>query len=123
MVPRRYLPPGMAPNPWATNRHTDTLPPTRRDPPGVPAMPVSIRQIHPAFAGEVTGVDCTQPLSAANVAAIEKGMDQHAGMVFPDQPLQDDQQVLFPRHFGELEGYRTGGHIRARDDARLGPGM
>jgi alpha-ketoglutarate-dependent 2,4-dichlorophenoxyacetate dioxygenase len=84
---------------------------------------LSIRQIHPVFVGEVTGVDCSQPLASADVAAIEAGMDQYAVLVFRDQPLTDDQQLAFTRHFGELEGYKAGGHIRKREDSRLGAGI
>jgi alpha-ketoglutarate-dependent 2,4-dichlorophenoxyacetate dioxygenase len=86
-------------------------------------MPVSIRPIHPVFAGEVTGVDCGKPLSPATVAAIEAGMDQYAVLVFRDQPLTDQQQLDFTHHFGEPEGYNTPGHIRKDADSRLAPGM
>jgi alpha-ketoglutarate-dependent 2,4-dichlorophenoxyacetate dioxygenase len=84
---------------------------------------VSIRQIHPVFAGEVTGIDCSRPLSPDDVAAIEAGMDQYAVLVFRDQPLTDQQQLGFTHHFGELEGYNTPGHIRKQEESRLGPGM
>jgi alpha-ketoglutarate-dependent 2,4-dichlorophenoxyacetate dioxygenase len=50
-------------------------------------------------------------------------MDHYAVLVFRDQLLSDQQQVDFTRHFGELEGYNTPGHIRKKDDARLGPGI
>ena len=50
-------------------------------------------------------------------------MDQYAVLVFPDQDITDEQQLAFTRHFGELENYATGGHIRKRADSRLGPGM
>jgi alpha-ketoglutarate-dependent 2,4-dichlorophenoxyacetate dioxygenase len=86
-------------------------------------MTVSIRQIHPVFVGEVTGVDCSKPLSPADVAAIEAGMDQHAVLIFPDQPLTDQQQIDFTRHFGELESYNTPGHIRRNEESRLGFGI
>ena len=55
-------------------------------------MTISVRQIQPGFAGEVSGVDITRPLAAETVAAIEAGMDRHAVLVFHDQPLTDDQQ-------------------------------
>ena len=63
-------------------------------------MSLSIRQVHPVFVGEVTGVDCGRPLSPADVSAIEAGMDQYA--VFRDQALTDDAHIDFTRHFGEL---------------------
>jgi alpha-ketoglutarate-dependent 2,4-dichlorophenoxyacetate dioxygenase len=86
-------------------------------------MPVSIRPLHPVFAGEVAGVDCRKPLSRDEVAAVEAGMDRYAVLVFRDQRLSDEQQLAFTRHFGELENYRTPGHVRRRDEARLGQGM
>jgi alpha-ketoglutarate-dependent 2,4-dichlorophenoxyacetate dioxygenase len=86
-------------------------------------MSVSIRQITPVFAGEVTGIDCSRPLSAQETAAIEAGMDEYAVLVFRDQPLTDEQQVAFTRHFGELEGYNTAGHIRKKEESRLGAGI
>jgi alpha-ketoglutarate-dependent 2,4-dichlorophenoxyacetate dioxygenase len=52
-------------------------------------MPVAIRQIHPVFVGEVSGVDISKPLSKEDVAAIEAGMDKYAVLVFHDQPITD----------------------------------
>jgi len=37
-------------------------------------MSLSIRQIHPVFVGEVSGIDLTRALSREEVAAIESGM-------------------------------------------------
>ena len=44
-------------------------------------------------------------------------------LVFRDQNLTDEQQIAFTRHFGELESYATPGHVRKREDQRLGPGI
>src|SRR5437660_8656071 len=86
-------------------------------------MPISIRPLTPGFAGEVAGVDCRRPLNAQEVAAIEAGMDRYAVLVFRDQPLNDERQLAFTRHFGELENYATPGHIAKSEEKRLGPGM
>ena len=86
-------------------------------------MPIAIRPLHPVFAGEVGGVDCAKPLSPGDVAAIEAGMDRYAVLVFRDQDLSDEQQIAFTRHFGELEGYRSPGHIRGAVEQRLGAGI
>jgi alpha-ketoglutarate-dependent 2,4-dichlorophenoxyacetate dioxygenase len=86
-------------------------------------MPVTFRQLHPAFAAEVSGIDCRKALGSDEVAAVEAGMDQYAVLVFRDQDITDEQQLAFTRQFGELENYATGGHIRKRSDSRLGPGM
>ncbi len=86
-------------------------------------MPVTIRPLTPVFAGEVSGIDCRRLLTPDEVAAVEAGMDRYAVLVFRDQPIDDAEQLAFTRHFGELEAYRTPGHVRRREDQRLGPGI
>jgi alpha-ketoglutarate-dependent 2,4-dichlorophenoxyacetate dioxygenase len=86
-------------------------------------MSISFHQLHPAFAAEVSGIDCGRPLTTDEVAAIEAGMDKHAVLVIRDQNITDEQQLAFTRHFGELENYKSGGHIRKREDSRLAPGI
>ena len=44
-------------------------------------------------------------------------------LVFRDQPLTDEQQLAFTRRFGELERYETPGHVRKREQERLGAGI
>ena len=85
-------------------------------------MNVSIRQIHPVFVGEVSGIDISRPLTAAEVAAIEAGMDRYAVLVFHDQTITDEQQMAFSRNFGSLEDAR-GGTITKPEDKRLQVGM
>ena len=67
-------------------------------------MPLSIRPLTPAFAGEVSGVDITKPLTPEEVAAIEAGMDKYAVLVFPDQQLTDEQQMAFTRQLRRHRG-------------------
>jgi alpha-ketoglutarate-dependent 2,4-dichlorophenoxyacetate dioxygenase len=81
-------------------------------------MAVSIRPITPVFAGEVSGIDITQPLARDDVAAIEAGMDKHAVLVFRSQRLTDDTQREFTRNFGPLEA-SPGGHIATTAERRL----
>lgn len=86
------------------------------------AMTIAIRQIHPVFVGEVSGVDLTRPLTTDEVAAIEAGMDRYAVLVFHDQKITDEQQMAFSRNFGALEDAR-GGNITKPEDKRLQTGM
>jgi alpha-ketoglutarate-dependent 2,4-dichlorophenoxyacetate dioxygenase len=86
-------------------------------------MSLTFRKLHPVFVAEVTGIDLTRPVSLDDAAAIEAAMDEYAVLVFPGQPLTDQQQLDFTRNFGELEGYNTPGHIRKQTESRLGPGM
>jgi alpha-ketoglutarate-dependent 2,4-dichlorophenoxyacetate dioxygenase len=85
-------------------------------------MTISIRPLHPVFAGEVSGADLTRPMSKDDVAVIEAGMDRYAVLVFPDQRIDDEQQMAFTRNFGEIEGAR-GGNITKPHEYRLQQGM
>jgi alpha-ketoglutarate-dependent 2,4-dichlorophenoxyacetate dioxygenase len=86
------------------------------------AMVVSIRQLHDIFVGEVSGVDISKPLSRDEVAALEAGMDRYAVLVFHDQKLSDEQQMVFSQNFGPLEDAR-GGNVTKPEDKRLRSGM
>jgi alpha-ketoglutarate-dependent 2,4-dichlorophenoxyacetate dioxygenase len=81
-------------------------------------MPLKTRQTGPCFAAEVEGVDLTRPLTPEDVAAIHAGMDEHAVLVFHDQPLDDEAQLAFSRSLGELE-HAIGTSLRAPEDYRL----
>jgi alpha-ketoglutarate-dependent 2,4-dichlorophenoxyacetate dioxygenase len=85
-------------------------------------MSVSIRQVHPVFVGSVTGVDLRNQLTGDEVAAIEAGMDRYAVLVFPDQRIDDDQQLAFSLNFGSIEG-AEGGNITKPGEWRLKSGM
>ncbi|HSZ94073.1 MAG TPA: TauD/TfdA family dioxygenase [Acetobacteraceae bacterium] len=81
-------------------------------------MTLSIRPLNPEFAGKVSGVDITRPLSRYEVDAIEAGMDRYAVLVFHDHRLTDDEQRAFTRNFGSLES-SPGGHIATAAERRL----
>jgi alpha-ketoglutarate-dependent 2,4-dichlorophenoxyacetate dioxygenase len=85
-------------------------------------MTISIRQIHPVFVGEVSGVDLRHSLTPEEVAAIEAGMDRCAVLVFRDQNITDEQQIAFTRNFGEIEN-SAGGTVTKAHEKRLSPLM
>jgi len=85
-------------------------------------MTVSIRQLHPHFFGEVSGVDLRQPLTPQEAADIEAGMDRYAVLLFRNQDITDDQQLAFARNFGERENAR-GGTVTKKEDYRLTSGL
>ena len=85
-------------------------------------MTIAIRQIHPVFVGEVSGVDLTLPLSRDEVAAIDAGMDRYAVLLYHDQKISDEQQMAFSVNFGPLEDAR-GGNITKPEERRLQVGM
>src|SRR5438105_159727 len=81
-------------------------------------MSMSLRQVGPCLAAEVDGLDLTRPLSPEAVAAIHAGMDTYAVLVFHDQKLDDEQQLVFTRSLGEIE-HAIGTSLRAPDELRL----
>ena len=83
---------------------------------------LSIRQLHPVFVGEVSGVDLRQPLTREEAALIDAGMDRYAVLVFRDQNITDDQQMAFTQNFGEIENAK-GGNITKDHEFRLKKGM
>ncbi|WP_213773472.1 TauD/TfdA family dioxygenase [Bradyrhizobium sp. dw_78] len=85
-------------------------------------MPVAIRQLHPHFVGEVSGVDLRQKLTPREAADIEAGMDQYAVLIFHGQDITDEQQLAFARHFGERENAH-GGNVTRKEDYRLTSGL
>src|SRR5215475_10127884 len=70
-------------------------------------MTIDIQPIDPVnrsfFAGVVSGLDLSRPLSPQDVAAVHAGMDQFGVLVFHDQKIDDDQQLVFSRSLGPLE--------------------
>ena len=85
-------------------------------------MTIIIRQIHPHFVGEVTGVDVREKLTRQDADAIEAGMDKYAVLIFRNQDITDEQQLAFARSFGEREDSR-GGTVTKKEDYRLSSGL
>ena len=66
-------------------------------------MPLTLKPLHPVFAAEAGGINITQPLSRANVKAINAAMNQYAVLVWRGQPLTDSEQLQFATSFGPLD--------------------
>src|SRR3990170_1009715 len=66
-------------------------------------MPIEITPLTPHIGARLTGIDVRQPLTAAEVEAIDAGMNRHAVLVLPGQDISDEQQLAFTRNFGPLE--------------------
>ncbi len=82
-------------------------------------MSIAVRQLHPLFVGEVSGVDASQPLTAAATNALVDAIDRYAVLIFHDQRLDDETQIAFARHFGEIAMPRYNYGAKQRIDARL----
>jgi alpha-ketoglutarate-dependent 2,4-dichlorophenoxyacetate dioxygenase len=66
-------------------------------------MPIEVIPLHPTLGAEVRGVDLTRPVAPQVFAEIEAAFNRRAVLVFPDQPVTDEQQLAFSRLFGPLE--------------------
>lgn len=66
-------------------------------------MALTIKKLGHALAAEVTGVDIRAPLSEAEGDAIIEALAHNLVLVFPGEPLSDEQQIAFSRIFGPLE--------------------
>jgi alpha-ketoglutarate-dependent 2,4-dichlorophenoxyacetate dioxygenase len=81
-------------------------------------MAIEVTPLHPSLGAEVRGVDLTRPVILETFAAIEAAFNRHGILVFPEQPVTDEQQLAFSRLFGPLEvnpNY-AGAKMRLRPD-------
>jgi alpha-ketoglutarate-dependent 2,4-dichlorophenoxyacetate dioxygenase len=66
-------------------------------------MAITLKRLHPLFVAEVGGVDLTHPIDDGTFAQILDAFNEHSVLVFHDQPLTDEQQIVVSRRFGPLE--------------------
>jgi alpha-ketoglutarate-dependent 2,4-dichlorophenoxyacetate dioxygenase len=66
-------------------------------------MAIEVTPLHPTLGAEVRGVDLTRPASPEVFAEIEAAFTFYGILVFPEQPVTDEQQLAFSRLFGPLE--------------------
>jgi alpha-ketoglutarate-dependent 2,4-dichlorophenoxyacetate dioxygenase len=65
-------------------------------------MPISVTPLHPLIGAHVTGVDLRAGVDPTTHEEIEKALAVHSVLGFPDQPVDDEQQLRFSRNFGPL---------------------
>src|ERR1700744_1708896 len=63
---------------------------------------LSIRRVAGALGAEISGVDLSQELPDATIAAIRQALLDHQVIFFRDQDLAPARQVPFGRRFGPL---------------------
>ena len=62
-----------------------------------------VKPLTPLFGAEVSGINLCAPLSSEQINRLIQIIDEFAVVVFPDQPLTDDQHVAFAESLGPLE--------------------
>src|ERR1700685_2774228 len=63
---------------------------------------LSVQPNPTAFGAEVRGLDLSEPLPAATLAAVKAAFLAHGVLWFPEQPLSHDQLEAFTLQFGEF---------------------
>ena len=79
-------------------------------------MPITVTPRHPALGAEVRGIDMRKPMDPATTRAVRDAWTKHLVLVFPDQPVTDQEHVAFTRSFGEAEIFhQTSLNLRSDD--------
>ena len=66
-------------------------------------MTIAVTPLHPMIGAAVRGVDLRQPMDPETFQEVHDAWMEHLVIVFPDQPITDEQHVAFTRYFGEPE--------------------
>ena len=66
-------------------------------------MAIELSPLHPTLGAEVRGIDITRPVIPEIFAEIDAAFSRYGVLVFPGQPVTDEQQLAFSRLFGPLE--------------------
>ena len=66
-------------------------------------MAIELTPLHRALGAELRGVDLTRPVMPEVFAEINAAFNRYGILVFPNQPVSDEQQLAFSRLFGPLE--------------------
>lgn len=66
-------------------------------------MSLTVKKLHPLIGAEVIGVDFRKPVSPEIASELQALWAQHLVLVFPNQPLTDEEHVVATRAFGEPE--------------------
>ena len=66
------------------------------------------------FCAEIGGVDFNAPLNRSVVTDLRDAFNTYSVLVIRDQPMDDDQQVVFSKYFGRPEGRKGANPAAAR---------
>jgi alpha-ketoglutarate-dependent 2,4-dichlorophenoxyacetate dioxygenase len=66
-------------------------------------MAIKLTPLHSTLGAELRGVDLTRPVTHEVFAEIDTAFNRHRILVFPEQPVSDEQQLALSRLFGPLE--------------------
>lgn len=81
-------------------------------------MALTFRTLHPHFVAEVGPIDLRRVRDRETLEQIRAGMDEHAVLVFRDQPFADEEQLDFAQRFDGALHTKTGAAVLRK--SRLG---
>lgn len=76
---------------------------------------IDVKRRHPLIGTEVHGVDLRQPLDRDTFEQLHAIWMDHLMLVFPNQPITDEEHIVFGRNFGELEVHPSLAHRSSRN--------
>jgi len=76
-----------------------------------PYATIRVDPLTPVIGAEIGGVDLDKPLSAAQLADLERALAEHLVIFFRDQEMSPDQHLAFGRHFGALHIHPAAPHV------------
>ncbi len=71
------------------------------------------------FVAFISGVNLKNKLSKSEISILQKNIDIFGVLVFRNQPLSDDEQVLFSEYFGKIEHSGNKSNITKASERRL----
>ena len=74
-------------------------------------MALTFRKLHPTFVAEARGVQLSTLSDPKVLAEIRAGMDEYGVLVFPGQPLTDDEHLAFAQALDGALHQRTGARV------------
>jgi alpha-ketoglutarate-dependent 2,4-dichlorophenoxyacetate dioxygenase len=69
---------------------------------------ITIEPLTPVFGARVTGFSIRDSVDQKTLAAIEAAFEEYSVLLFPNQPVDDEEQIAFSERFGPLEGTLPG---------------
>ena len=78
-------------------------------------MTLSIKQLHPLFAAEVSGVKLSPAITDAQVAELHQAINQYAVLILRDQKFDDDELLETGKRFGSIappRNHRSGDRLK-----------
>lgn len=64
---------------------------------------IKIKELHPTFGAEISGVDFSKPLSEKVFQEIYAAVTKYGVVVFRSTALKDEEHIAFSAKFGELD--------------------